>query len=431
MKNLIIVLIIITIFTNISAQSWQIVVSNNPNIHFLNDFHFTNPVIGYCVGDSGTVIKTIDSGNTWQSLSANTFNDLYSVKFLNSDTGWIAGRNGTIKKTTDGGMSWINQSFNSKDQRSVYFINKDTGFVIAFSPYATHFNYLGSDSTIMETTDGGNTWFQNYSYNQGIGSIYFNQAGTGFAGSNDTIMISTDKGANWSKIGVHYTGPIIAFNFPSSNVGYALSLNSLLKTTDGGVSWFNATYNVTCGSDGWPESIYFTSNDTGYHVGICYYATPAFGFTGSNISKTSDGGNTETSFGGSADWLTSVFFTNSVTGFAIGGNYYGISNGYGTTWYYGNGIILKYNNNPLNINSDQVKQDELKIYPNPSDKYINICFPENTNYISIIDFLGRVKEKKNVTGLTNSKIEIDESGIYFIQAVTGNKIITKKLVIQR
>lgn len=55
----------------------------------LNDLHFVHAHTGYCVGDSGTVLKTTDGGNSWTALAPFTGDDIVEVYFKNEDTGWV------------------------------------------------------------------------------------------------------------------------------------------------------------------------------------------------------------------------------------------------------------------------------------------------------------------------------------------------------
>ena len=89
----------------------------------LYSIYFPDANTGYAVGGhhslSGKtdpnqiILKTIDGGKSWVSLSSWS-NDslqsvfpLYSVYFTNINTGYAVGSGGGIIKTTDGGKNWI------------------------------------------------------------------------------------------------------------------------------------------------------------------------------------------------------------------------------------------------------------------------------------------------------------------------------------
>ena len=49
------------------------------------------------------MLRTINGGTSWSTLSSGTTNDLYSVYFTDPHTGYVTGEGGTILKTTNGG----------------------------------------------------------------------------------------------------------------------------------------------------------------------------------------------------------------------------------------------------------------------------------------------------------------------------------------
>jgi photosystem II stability/assembly factor-like uncharacterized protein len=417
--KLLLLTIVISTSSILTAQNFQYVVNNNPNIHFLLCVHFPNPAVGYAVGDSGTIVKTIDSGYTWQSVTSNTLRRLFSVKFINADTGWVVGDSGIVRKTTDGGISWINQDFGSKIHKFVYFLNNDTGFIAG--------GWL--DSSLYKTTDGGNNWFVNFktSYH-GISSINFNSAGIGFAGGYDTIFTSTDSGNNWAKIGFNQnSGPFVLVDFPNSNKGYAFANWSTYISTNGGNSWFflnDSLYNIP---DLVLESSYFTSGDTGYIVGNDIWSTPALGFMGSYILKTTNGGNSWNSLNNIAsnDYLNYVYFTNSASGIIVGGKDDSTLTG----------IIIKSTGIVLNIAKNNNKINEILIYPNPTTNELNIEIPQNIiKYpvkCEIINTEGQVILKENLTK-NISKLDINQlnDGFYILKIKSESKVIIKKLIKQ-
>ena len=79
-----------------------------------------------------------------------------------------------LYNTNDGGINWYYQNLNIYNGvlNSVYFVNKDAGFIAGRSP----------DGSIFKTTDGGEDWVVKIDtgyYN--IGSIFFIYEFTGWA----------------------------------------------------------------------------------------------------------------------------------------------------------------------------------------------------------------------------------------------------------
>ena len=65
---------------------------------------FASSTHAWAVGETGKVMKTENSGETWIGVDIDTnftgagFNNLYGVHFLNENIGWIVGSAGTIAK---------------------------------------------------------------------------------------------------------------------------------------------------------------------------------------------------------------------------------------------------------------------------------------------------------------------------------------------
>lgn len=72
----------------------------------------------------------------------------------------------------------------------------------------------------------------------------------------------------------------------------------------------------------------------------------------------------------------------------------------------------------------------IKIYPNPSQQFFTIELPKEQNFkILVYDVTGqKVHERKNATGIIVVDCENFKNGIYFVQAVDGNTILSGKLI---
>jgi len=88
--------------TTNSGNDWETTFFNNP----LWDIDFpisATGLIGYAIGDSGTIYKTYDAGINWQPQQSGTSAKLNGVHFLDLDYGFAVGENGTLLRTTTGG----------------------------------------------------------------------------------------------------------------------------------------------------------------------------------------------------------------------------------------------------------------------------------------------------------------------------------------
>lgn len=53
------------------------------------------------MGSNGTILKTINGGETWTAQTSGISNSIWSVYFLNANRGWAVGNNGEILIAVD------------------------------------------------------------------------------------------------------------------------------------------------------------------------------------------------------------------------------------------------------------------------------------------------------------------------------------------
>lgn len=76
-------------------------------------------------------------------------------------------------------------------------------------------------------------------------------------------------------------------------------------------------------------------------------------------------------------------------------------------------------------------ENEVSIFPNPSNGKFTITFPSTTRQIRISNSLGQVMQTKCVDNEKIAEFELSKNGIYLIQIETDKQTITKKLIICR
>jgi photosystem II stability/assembly factor-like uncharacterized protein len=303
MKKIILLLINILLFCNISnSQSgWFLQQSGTTNNFF--DTYFVSPSTGWMVGSSSIIYKTTNGGTTWTSQSLGIAQyTIHGIYFLGDMTGWISGGDpypyNIILKTTNGGTNWVYQTPSINYMLwDVYFINYQTGWV------------CGWNGTIMKTTNGGINWYTLTSGTTNeLYKIYFTDANTGFSvGTYGTILKTTNGGTNWSFYSWSNTTWLRWMHFVNSTTGW-ISGNSglILKTTNAGTNWFYQVSGITDDLEG----IFFNNSSTGWIVSK----------TG-GILKTSDSGTNWYSYTSlSSNQHSTVFFVDELTGWICGYN---------------------------------------------------------------------------------------------------------------
>ncbi|HMQ68518.1 MAG TPA: YCF48-related protein [Ignavibacteria bacterium] len=379
-------LILYMISADLKSQTGWISQNSNFNKH-LNDVFFINSGTGWTVSDSSKVLKTTDSGNSWNVQTLPYYSQLYTIFFIDENTGWTGGsywyifHGGSIFKTTNGGNDWFSL-ITTIDARSIYFINSVTGFAAI-----NNSQDFSSGGSIIKTTNGGSNWTIIPS-NHEFCSIAFKDEVTGYIlghywddTGNDTNFVyrTTDTGENWDIVYAErneqfYYGHFRDISVQGSNVWVSGSDSSILRSSDNGENWSKQFYiNPRI-----MNSIWFIDNNTGWAVGYRYPDS-------SNIIKTTNGGMNWFNLRNNAgNGLNSVMFLNEYTGWAAGDN----------------GIILKTTTGGLtfvnnNVNVMPAFYSLGQNYPNPFNPVTSIEFAlplQGMVTMKIFDVLGNEKE---------------------------------------
>ncbi len=221
-------------------------------------------------GSAGTVIRTLDGGNTWVQVSPAGYDslDFRDIQAFDESRAVTvsAGSPAVILMTEDGGQSWTKRY--QAAEYGIFFDAMDfqdplNG--IAFS------DPVGGKFYIVRTTDGGSTWnplAPDDSPDAMEGEAGFAASGTCLAGKGHTVWIGTgggaarvlrsrDRGTSWSAFQTPMTcgSPsrgIFSVSFLNKRIGIAVGgdfahpdLDSACAaySLDAGRSWRNAERN--------------------------------------------------------------------------------------------------------------------------------------------------------------------------------------------
>ena len=339
--------------TTNGGDDWTI--AETPVNNLLLKIHSYNGEVVIVTGYDGIILRSSDGGETFEQVPSGvgTGTDLWGVQMLNDTLGWVCGMNQTLLRTTDAGISWqmatpgLNQHYWALD-----FLNEQYGIIAA------------GGGKVLKTTDGGDTWQQ---YQAGdtralytidiIDSLHIAAAGAGggFGGKN---VYSSDGGETWIQNGnMIYENGVNSIAFINADTGYAVGNDwAIRKTTNRGVNWFASDpvysewsldllpggvgytggqalriYKTTGGYDNW-EKLFFTDN-----LSDVYFISEQKGFIivsdPSKLYKTTDGGmNWERVINGPGGY--DILFTDSLTGYIVNNNssIYKTTDG-GSNWY--------------------------------------------------------------------------------------------------
>ena len=293
----------IILHTSDGGNSWT--VQNSNTFAFLNKVQFINNLSGWCVGHGGLIMHTNDGGLNWDKQESNTTKNLIDISLPNENVGYISfdgNDSGSVLKTINGGQTWelIIVPF-SYFITSIHFIDENTGWV-------------NREDYVSYTNDGGDTWTQS-----GIGgkvyALYFIDENIGWSvgGKDGTIIAKTDNAIDWKYQIDETVVPLNSIVFADDNKGWAVGGNYynyngaspdiIYHTENGGLNWYEQL-------DISGKGIYDIQslNDS-----LCY------AISGSGVYKTFDGGlnwkYTEINYN---VLLSSISFVNDTTGFIAG-----------------------------------------------------------------------------------------------------------------
>ena len=157
----------------------------------LNGIWMFNENVGWSVGDTGTLLKTIDGGVNWISIETPINTNFKKVSFYNLYLGYAVGNGGVILKTIDGGESWFSLETPIVDNLNDLFIINDTNVCV-----------VGENGTVLLSIDGTNFTLstQTSSVTENLNTVYFYDLAVGWvSGDNGTLLMTKDGGNIWQR----------------------------------------------------------------------------------------------------------------------------------------------------------------------------------------------------------------------------------------
>lgn len=399
MKKKLLSVLALLLATITNAQTWMQQTSGT--VSNLNAVSFVNTTHGFVCGANNTVLKTVDGGSNWSTITTATsvislnFRDVY---FINNTTGWLLADLGIVLKTTDAGATWIQCNTSNitpgATWEKMHFGDANNGYITGIESFSV---------LVSKTTDGGATW-SNVPFTTTVSAITGLQA----LGSN-SVMISADRnvyyssngGATWVASGTitpasSLLGELKALDFDkayvtnrtnSNNVVYKSNLYSVWNSNSNGLS-----------NGGYDNIDAFDANNVMVSK-----------FNGGTVFKTNDGG---------LNWIqetlpTTLFvndlkYITSSTAWVVGSG--------GTILAYGSSVGMK----------EELLNREFNIYPNPVKDALTIETFNSDDAITLTDVFGKIVYSIRISG---NKIVIDLStlnnGVYYITVGSTRKKIIK------
>ena len=276
----------------IIVDGWKISKSKHGFDSYPTNLFFVNEIIGFVIGNNGSLYKTIDSGRSWRKFKIGSTYDLCSVYFINRDVGFVSGKyfnsdfdNGSILlKTTDGGKTWTKSFFPYYDLiLTMKFFDAMNGIAIIITPYGQYSRNLN----LATTSNGGESWnLIDLAIKSTNDKLFYVDDLVYVAGEDQCFFKSSDYGHSWDTI----NSPIKTSHiyFYNENIGYIFDANSLYKTLDGGISWnqIDVPYVQS-------NTFHFSTENEGLIIETVITSDLGFqNFKGSYCYRTIDGGET-------------------------------------------------------------------------------------------------------------------------------------------
>lgn len=214
---------------NKQPSEWSEVYSGD---YGLSDLVFVSSNLGFAVGSSGNIVKTVDGGVSWRRIATDSHLDFSSVSFQNERIGYVAG-----------GRLWINRETDTTT----------------------------TEAGIYRTEDGGETWLLSY-YDKDEGITIFDVKSIGDASAiaviNGRYMIRTvDQGKNWSRVETKGLSAVNCIEvLPDGTIWAVSNRGDFVSSADGGASWVSpGEFPEELRGDDW-QSVSFSKDGFGLAV---------------------------------------------------------------------------------------------------------------------------------------------------------------------
>src|SRR5258708_8176637 len=115
--------------------------------------------IAFCLLLSAFCLLPTASAATWTRQPTGTMAWLHGISFLDQNRGWVDGSGGTLLETIDGGQTWSKLYPLTKDNlRDVYFANEKIGWLVAERDVYKLKTNDEPRTYLLKTQDGGLSW---------------------------------------------------------------------------------------------------------------------------------------------------------------------------------------------------------------------------------------------------------------------------------
>jgi photosystem II stability/assembly factor-like uncharacterized protein len=181
---------------------------------------------------------------TWARQRTGTMAWLHSVFFLDQTRGWAVGSKGTLLQTTDGGNTWKVRAASTDDVvRDIFFVDGKTGWLVCEVNVYQLKTVDEPRAYLMKTTDGGERWnrieIKDFNIDAILVRAVFTRTGRGWAfGEGGSIYTTRDAGDTWTKLRSPTRRLLLGGMFVDDDRGWLVGAGAtIIQTSDGGDTW--------------------------------------------------------------------------------------------------------------------------------------------------------------------------------------------------
>lgn len=190
-----------------SVGSWQR--QKSQSLAWLHSIYFIDSQQGWAAGGRGSLLRTIDGGETWRAERRPVEDDLLDVYFADAETGWLLCERAIYNQksdedarsyllhTTDGGKKWTRVDVGDEITAAarlirMLFIDANNGWV------------FGETGILFRTRDAGETWQQEQITTRNLllggASLDKQETHAWLVGAGGAVLRTTDGGGTWREI---------------------------------------------------------------------------------------------------------------------------------------------------------------------------------------------------------------------------------------
>lgn len=402
--------------TTFKCKHWSKLTSGTTN----NLLSVTAPssTVTYTSGNNGTILKTIDRGETWIPQTSRTTEHINSICFTTIDTGYAVGENKVALQTTNGGATWtpMTLSLNTTanyNLKHIQFINKNIGY--ACGSLMTGTPAIADSGFVCKTINGGSTWtisLKTTNKYGGVNSTFFTSLLVGYASELEgPVYKTTDGGGTWTSVNASNNNSSGVIHFTDAQNGvFTTNTGQIKKTKNAGLSYSTVKDSII---PGMLKGIDFYDTLNGFSV-----TGDASGNSGAIMQTTNSGDSWfKLNINMSFPKLINIDVYDKDLGYMVGHD----------------GLIIKYDTCPNNdtiiiwsILENDYADNKLNVYPNPIGAFATVDL-SNVGFvgkltIEMMDVFGKIIKKEiifNSDKYIINRVDLP-SGIYFIKAYDTN-----------